>query len=357
MSLDFDEKLQQLGARIKELRPHIATEEATKTSLIMPFLQLLGYDTFDPRVVVPEYTADLGTKKGEKVDYAVLQNGEPILLFEVKCCGAELDGGKANQLRRYFQSTPTARIGVLTDGVRYEFFSDLDQTNLMDDKPFMVFNFEQIDESLISQLRRLSAERFDQDATLSAAQNLKYTGQIKQKVREEFNDPSDDLVKLFAGQVYTGRFMPNVLEEFRGRVRQALSAYISDLIRERLDNLMGEDEPGDESLTGEQDYADEKVQSKIITTDEELEAFQIVRAILREVVEVSRIAMRDRQSYCGVLLDDNNRKPLCRFHFNTIQKYIGVINEDKTENKHPIETLDDIFKYAEQIKKAVSYYE
>ena len=231
MSLDFAEKVQQLGSRIHDLRAHIATEEATKTSLIMPFLQLLGYDTFDPRVVVPEFTADVGTKKGEKVDYAVLQDGDPILLFEVKCCGTELDQGKANQLRRYFQSTPTARIGVLTDGVQYEFYSDLDQPNLMDSKPFMVFSFDQIDETLIQQLRKLSRDRFDQHATLDAAQNLKYTRQIKQIVKKEFNDPSDEFVKHFAGKVYNGRFMPNVLEEFRGRVRQALNGYINDLIR------------------------------------------------------------------------------------------------------------------------------
>lgn len=86
---------------------------------------------------------------------------------------------------------------------------------------------------------------------------------------------------------------------------------------------------------------------KIITTEEENEGFQIVRAILRKAVDIDRIIARDTQSYFGVLLDDNNRKPLCRLHFNAKQKYVGTFDEGKNETRHPISRLEDIFNFSE----------
>jgi hypothetical protein len=207
----FASKVADLSSRIRELREHITTEEATKNAFIQPFLQLLGYDPFDPRVVVPEFTSDIGTKKKEKVDYAVMKDGNPIMLFECKTCGACLDSGKANQLHRYFQNTPTARVGVLTDGIVYEFYSDLDRPNIMDPKPFMVFDFGSVDESLIPELEKLAQGQFDEDNTLNAAQNLKYMRQIKRLLAEQLDTPGDDFVRVFASQVHNGPLRANIL--------------------------------------------------------------------------------------------------------------------------------------------------
>lgn len=93
------------------------------------------------------------------------------------------------------------------------------------------------------------------------------------------------------------------------------------------------------------------------STLEEIEAYHIVKSILREIIDPSRVTMRDKVSYCGILLDDNNRKPICRFHFNTANKYIGLFDQNKNEQKHPIESLDDIYKHADELKKVPSFYE
>jgi len=139
--MDLIDKINEMAARIPKQIEHISTEEATKNALVMPFINALGFNVFDPTEVVPEFTADVGTKKGEKVDYAIVRDGKPILLFEVKCTGTDLNNVHASQLYRYFSVTE-ARFGILTDGVIYRFYSDLDAPNKMDEKPFFVFDLD-----------------------------------------------------------------------------------------------------------------------------------------------------------------------------------------------------------------------
>lgn len=156
--MDFIDQLKQFASRVENLKDQIATEEATKTSLILPFFQLLGYDIFDPTEFVPEFTADVGIKKGEKVDYAIFQNGIPIILIEAKWCGENLDK-HSSQLFRYF-GTSKAKFGILTNGLIYKFFTDLEEPNKMDEKPFMELNLLDIKESLVPELKNSISQRW-----------------------------------------------------------------------------------------------------------------------------------------------------------------------------------------------------
>ena len=361
--MDFADRIAALAARVKELRPHAVTEEATKAALINPFIQALGYDIFDPRVVMMEYVADIGTKKGEKIDYAIKRNGEIIFCIEAKCCTATLDASKASQLHRYFHNIPTARIGILTNGVRYEFYSDLDKPNVMDEKPFMIFDFDQVDEALIPELKKLANDVFDVDVALSAAQELKHLRQIRQIIAAEVREPSDELVKLLASRVFSGQMRASVIEAFRPVVKQAFEKYINGVLLERIQGVTDIsssssdiEAPAAKATAPETAEAPEE-KDAIVTTQEEMEAYFIIKAILREVVDPSRITMRDRQSYCGILFDDNNRKPIARLHFNSASvKYLGIFDAEKNETKVKLEDLNDIYNYADQLKAAVSTY-
>ncbi len=128
--MDFIDQLKQFSSRVETLRASLQTEEATKTAIIMPFFAMLGYDVFNPQEFVPEFTADVGTKKGEKVDYAIVDNGNPIILIEAKWIGENLNKHDS-QLFRYFATT-TAKIGILTNGLIYKFYTDLETPNKMD---------------------------------------------------------------------------------------------------------------------------------------------------------------------------------------------------------------------------------
>jgi hypothetical protein len=137
--MDFKDLIKQLSEKIEKVKENLQTEEATKNALIMPFLQALGYDIFNPLEVVPEFTCDIGTKKGEKIDYAILKDDKPVVLIECKHWQQNLNLHD-NQLLRYF-NVSNAKFGVLTNGIIYKFYTDLETPHKMDEKPFLEVHF------------------------------------------------------------------------------------------------------------------------------------------------------------------------------------------------------------------------
>ncbi len=350
--IEFSDKINVLSARIRDLKEHATTEESTKIALINPFLQVLGYDTSDPRVVCFEFIADTGTKKGEKVDYAIKRDNEIIMLIEAKKAGGPLDANKANQLHRYFHNT-SARIAILTNGICYEFYSDLDKENVMDEKPFMIFDFENVDERLVSELRKLANENFNVDAALVAAQDLKHMRQIKNILKNEFHSPSDEFIKLIASKIVNKPMRANIIDDFREKVKKACNQYINEELVGRIQGVTQAEQISPKDFIA----PDTDNSTPIITTEEELEAFLIIKSILRKEIPLSRIAMRDAQTYCGILFDDNNRKPICRFHFNSDKvKYISIFNANKESTKIKIDGIDDIYQYSDEILQVAKFY-
>lgn len=356
--MDFQAKLQELAERIRQNQHLVQTEQATKSAFIMPFLQILGYDVFNPVEVIPEFTADVGTKKGEKVDFAILRDGEPVMLIECKGCGSTLDSGKCNQLHRYFHTLPSAHIGILTNGVQYLFFTDLDKPNVMDQRPFMEFDILNPDKMLIPELQKLTKTNWDMAATLSAAAELKYTRALKGVLSAELQAPSEELVRILGSRVYEGSMTAKVREMFAGLLRRAFQQMVNELINDRLQSAMVQPQT-DTRVTEQNSENTETAEpgSKVVTTEEELEGFHVVKSIVRQIIDPKRIFMRDTQSYCGIILDDTNRKPLCRLHFNGKQKYLGLLDEKKKERKVPIEAVDDIYAHADELMRTVGYYD
>lgn len=355
--MEFASEISRLSMRFSQMdRDSIKTEEATKTAMVMPFIMALGYDVFNHEEVIPEFTADYGLKKGEKVDYAIIIKGKPTILFECKTNGDVLDVGRCSQLSRYFANSE-ARIGVLTDGTTYKFYTDLEQPNKMDQRPFMIFDFLAVDEQLISELKKLHKSNFDLETTLSTASELKYTREIKKIFAAEMESPSEDMVRLFTARLDIGRFTKSVKDQFTPIVRRALNSFIIEKMTNDFESFVSQKQDKSELPDEESDQAEPQEQAKFTTTEEEWEGFYVVKAIMRQRVDVSRVTMRDTKSYCGILLDDNNRKPVCRLHFNHGQKYLGVFDSEKNETRLPIEKVDDIYEHAEKILCTPDYYE
>ena len=358
--MDFIEQLQALAGKTNKLCSLLQTEEATKNALIMPFINILGYDIFDPTEVIPEFVADVGIKKGEKVDYAIVKDGKIIMLFECKHCGGDLDIKHASQLFRYFATTE-ARIGVLTNGVVYRFYTDLEAPNKMDEKPFLEINMMELNETIVAQLKKLTKATFDIDELMTTAGELKYTRQISRHLREQIENPSDEFVKFFASKIYNGVLTPARREYFASISKRAFHQFINDAINERLKSAMTGNVRVEQSESAveitEQSAAETKRDDSIQTTAEELEGYYIVKSLLRDLVDPNRIVHRDTVSYMGILLDNNNRKPLARLHFNRTQKYLGVFDEQRAERRVPIQNLNDIYQYADQLRRVFAFYE
>jgi len=353
--MDLIDKIKDLASRIPKQIDHIQTEEATKNAFIMPFISALGYDVFNPTEVIPEFTADIGTKKGEKVDYAIKKDNDIIILIECKWSGADLHQDHTSQLYRYFTATE-ARFAILTNGITYEFYSDIDESNKMDSKPFFTFNVLGFQDHQVNELKKFTKSAFSLDDILTTASTLKYTGAIKKILEEELANPSEPFVRFFASQIFDGRLTKPVIEQFTRIVQEARKQFVNEKINERLKSALSANESPKDEVSPEE--IDEPLEDNdgIITTEEEIEGYNIVKAILRETIDVKRVTMRDTKSYCGILLDNNNRKPICRLRFNYSQKYIGIISQKK-EERFEIDSVDGIFKFAEQIKSTAAEYE
>ena len=364
--MDFIDNLTQLSARVPRLRETLQTEEATKNALIMPFLQALGYNVFDPFEVVPEYTSDVGTKKNEKVDYVIMWEGKPAILVECKAVNTPLNVKHANQLFRYFSCTE-ARLAILTNGIDYQFYTDIESPNIMRDKPFFEFSMLEVDPKKVAVLKKFTKSHYDLGNILSNASELKYKRQIQNLFDKELEAPSDEFVRYFAKQVYSGMLTNSVREQFTALVMQAFREWLNGKISERLQSAIDGVTPlaplspvEDSEAPAEQPekVADDNVKADpgIVTTEEELESFYIVRAILSQVVDPHRVFIKDTRSYCGVLLDYNVRKPLCRFLYNSTQKTLILLDKERNEKRIPLESPEDIYQHADGLKQYAALY-
>ncbi|KUG06368.1 type I restriction endonuclease [Solirubrum puertoriconensis] len=349
--MDFSDQIRALGERIARMKESIATEEATKTAFVMPFLAALGYDVFNPFEVVPEFIADLGLKKGEKVDYCIQKDNQPIIIIECKHWSEKLDP-HTTQLFRYFHVTST-RFALLTNGIRYRFYSDLLEPNKMDEKPFWEFDITDLNDAVIAELKKFHKSAFNVEQILSTASELKYTKGVKELLAAELKEPSVDFVRLFAKQVYPGMLNAKAMEQFTGIVRKSSHQLINEMISDRLKSALAKENELVEIQTvvsaAPIETPSEATGPRTEFTDEERESYLIVKSILRPKVDAQRIVYRDTQSYLNVLLDDNIRKTVCRLWLNGSKKYIGFLDADKKETRYELATLDTIYDHADKL--------
>lgn len=359
--MDFKDSIKHLSERIVKLKDSLLTEEATKNAFIMPFINALGYDVFDPLEVVPEMVCDIGTKKGEKIDYAILKEGQPILLIECKHWKENLNLHD-NQLMRYF-NVSKAKFGLLTNGIKYRFYTDLVDKNIMDSKPFLEVDMTDISDNEIEELKKFHKSYYSLENILSSASELKYTSELKQVIAKEFANPSPELVRLLARNVYDGVMRGDkIMEQFTAFVKKSISSYINEVISDRLENAIKLEHPEQDNATEpiteveQAALTEEEYHPQVVTTTQELEGFFIVKSILRGEVEPSRLSYRDYMSYFCIILDDRAKRIVARLYFNRGNKYIGVWDSEWKEHKYLIETLDDIYKYSEELKVSLHMY-
>lgn len=350
----FEHAISNLADRVQEHSETIHTEEAVKTSVVLPFLQALGYDVFNPGEVVPEFTADTIGKKGEKVDYAIMRDGEVSILIECKSLSTQLNEKHLGQLYRYFTVT-NARFAMLTNGREYRFFTDLDESHRLDKRPFFVFDLLDYSQSSLSELSKFARSAFDVDNILLQAARLKYVSAIKKVLESWVEAPSEGLVRLLANDVYDGRLTQQVRDTIGTATTAAFRELIRDRLRTRLTSAL--EDPVAEQVEASDTSTSSNDDNGIETTQEEIEGWLTVKAILRETVDPDRITMRDAKSYCAILLDDNNRKPVARLHFNgTKRKFIGLFDGEK-EERVELGSLNGIFASSERLKATIAKYQ
>lgn len=355
----FVERIKALAEKANRIAGQLETEEATKTALVMPFVAALGYDVFDPLEVIPELTADVGMKKGEKVDYAIKVNGEIAILIEAKHAATDLSTVHASQLFRYFTVTK-ARIALLTNGIVYRFFSDLDEPNKMDVRPFLEIDLFNLRTELVTELRKMSKESFDLEKMLTAAASLRDLDAIQHTLEQQLEEPHEEFVRFFFTRACpTGRFSQANREYFTGLVKIGLTQFIGARVEARLRSALQQQEaqrPQPQVNAPANGEGPGEDVGGIVTTEEEIEGYRIVKAIVCTEATPDRIIGRDQKNFFSVLLDDTNRKPICRLYFNREPKTIGLIDSEKTERREVLASLEDIYRFAAELRETTRRY-
>ena len=353
--MDFIDRLKQFSKRVEGLKDNIQTEEATKTSLIMPFFSLLGYDVFNPDEFIPEFTADVGIKKGEKVDYAILQDGKPVILIEAKWIGEKLEKHDS-QLFRYF-ATCNAKFAILTNGQYYRFYTDLEEPNKMDETPFLDIDLLDLKETQVTELKKFCKENFNEAEIFDAASELKYTYEFRKKFSDELQNPSDESVRFFLNSIYDGIKTANVIDHFRPILKKALNGYISELMNDRIQSALSNNSQETTSKSSPATEAQQEEETpampKIITTEEEKEAYFIIKNLLKDVVSPDNITYKDTASYLNILYQNNTWRWICRLRLSENRKSLIIPDENKKEQVFQLENLYDIEKYKEQLAEVL----
>ena len=359
--MSLEQSLHALASKLSELKPLIETEEATKTAFIIPFISnVLGYDVTDPREVIPEYTADIGRKKGEKVDFAIKSGNDFRFLIECKKIGEPLDLSHATQLVRYFNVTDT-EFAILTNGEVYQFYAQLDAVNRMDEKPFMTLDLSAIDSRIFPHLEMCTKANFDSDSIAAKAEELKYVSQLRKEIAAEFKSPSVDFVRMLTSKVTDRRMTTATVELFTRLTGVAASQFLSDEVNRRLRSAQAIDSSVDDSsqleaVAEEQVVASPEVEETgIVTTNEELQALSIIKAICCSEVKASEVTLRDAKSYCAILYDDNNRKTIVRLYFDRKVPRIVIFDRDKNEIPHDLSEIEDIYNFSDEIRDRIKF--
>ena len=361
--MDFIDQLKQFAKRVDSMKDSVQTEEATKTAIIMPFFSMLGYDVFNPQEFIPEFTADVGIKKGEKVDYAIMQDGQPVILIECKAISENLDRHDS-QLFRYF-GTSSAKFAILTNGQYYRFYTDLDNPNKMDEDPFLTINILDIRDNQVPELKKFCKSGFDVDSIFSTASELKYVHEFKSSFKAQLDTPSDDFTRFFLQNCYSGPKTQNVIEKFRPILRKALNDLISEMMNDKIKTALGgsggsvsasaDTKPAEVSTDAEEPEP-EKRSPNIVTTEEELEAYFIIKNMLSDLADIHDITYKDTESYINILYKGNTRKWICRLRLTDTIKTLIVPDENKKELKYPLADIYDLPKYKDKLSGVLSRY-
>lgn len=353
----FEDKVKLFSSNISEKIKHIHSEETTKISLIFPFLEIMGYDITNPIEVKAEYTADLGAKQREKIDIAILQDNQEIILIECKSVHTKLSEDHLGQLLRYFNITDS-EIGILTNGVTYQFFTDSKKNGKMDKTPFFEIDLTNLSDKDIAKLKKFTKNNFNIDKIRSKMDDLKYHHDIHEVLNNEIESPTDEFVKTIAKQVYDGVLTTNIKNKFHKIIKKEFKEVINEKVDLRLKEAI---KNNSEEIPKELYENDE---SEIETTKEEFEGYYIIKSICSEVVDVDRITIRDNKSYCNVLLDDNNRYPIARMYFNKRDNLRLALFDSFEKNKKgskkfnmvPLKNLKEIYDYKENLVKTAKIY-
>lgn len=311
--MGFTDDIAKLSEQVRKRADQVVGEEPTKMALIVPFFSTLGYDVHDPSEVMPEYVADFAIKKAgqfEKVDYALAINGTIVMLVEAKARGQKAEAHDG-QLSRYFNPLVTTKVAVVTNGIEYRFFTDLLEKNVMDKEPFFTFNILEHGSKDIDSLKLFHRDVFDATAIVSHAEEMVHINAMTQLIGNLLRSPSDEFIHFLIGKLGTisakyevqGKKNSRMIEKFKPIVKKSIQGSLLDLMTSSLSREMEQPVKVEVEPEIEEEQPQDPEESRIVTTAEEIAAFEKIQAITQtSKIYNFELKYRDTTSYFGINL-------------------------------------------------------
>jgi hypothetical protein len=339
------EDLRQLSEQVKKRQGHITGEEATKQALVLPFLHVLGFDIYDPTEIRPEYISDFAKKKSngqfEKIDYALYVKGELGIFVECKPIGAKPEDHDG-QLSRYFNATQSVRVGVLTNGLCYRFFTDLQAPNIMDSEPFLEFNILSVTERDADMLKAFTKEGFNSATVQRYAEEVISMEKITKLVDELLRNPSEEFIRFILDnlKLVSGRITERVVERFTPIVKKSIQSALLGMMTKSIQQEIAPPAPpvaehlapstmnqrpltADGSAGKENAPSPTRESAQVVTTEEELEIYRIASRLCEESSLKVPIKYKDTVSYFGINIGVVTRWFL-RVYTNGPRKFVAT---------------------------------
>lgn len=338
MTEDFRRQLFAHAQSAMDRAGRAVSEAATQQYLVLPFIQLLGYDPLDPDEVIPEAHASFSDKFKNRVDYAICQNGQPVIAIECKKVGTLAEANRG-ELKGYFNAVPTVKLGILTDGLVYQLFTDTGLENMMDDEPFALIDLsevsrEQINDVGFDALLRLRKGTFDPANVGTDARRKMYLASYVDTLERNFEQPDERLVRVLmdiAG--VDGRRTGRLVEEHGSIISSAVQVLFDkkilarvgfaerqDLVRMRPEIPTASPPPQAEEVATSS-VADEGV----VTTETEQFVYDYVRRRLPFLIDrdeglfekISQVKPMDYKTVFSVFYKQERKGKLFNFRENT----------------------------------------
>ena len=332
--MTFQEALEDIRSRIEQHGDQLDNEEITKHVLILPMLEAWGYDYRDPSEVRPEYPVKLPGGGSGRADYVIMHQGEPAIVIECKAATVIVDESVSDQMREYAAAIGAA-IGVATNGFAYACYADIDTAGELDPDPFCFAVIQTLTSTDTAALELLNKASFASERIRKSARLHKH--ELENRWRAEGflrgSAAQEEMLRIAEIRVESEREAE--LVELLGRLGERMRVAVEAIARH-----------------GSHSDANDEIE----TTGDEMDAYAIVKGILHGVVDPHRVDFRDLRTYASVLIDNNNRKPICRLHFNGRQKYLGTFDADKNETRHTIDGVNDIVAHAAALRRTARQY-
>ncbi len=302
-------------------------EAKTRMYLVEPFFEILRfYRGFENGNLIPEYDADFANLKGKKVDYAILFKGKPEILVEVKKASMKLHTKNTAQLNEYFNNTTESKIGILTNGLIYEFYcrNAASGPNLHP-TPFYTFNWENVEGSQLEKLAEFYAMSINLKDIIDKAQDSFFLESFEEALYKEISKPSKEFIKAIFAHMNGNKLTENIEKQ----IRQLIN---SVSIKAAFDRLVEE-----ESAT---------LNSGIITTEDEIRIFNIIKTILahNKQIDTNSIGYKDFKGKFSIIMQDSVKKKICDLYISKNSHVLEIDGE-----RIDIPDIDSIVKLKKRL--------